>query len=233
MGNLPSQESKDSDRNRDLNFKMVEMYNLKQVYYFFRLHPITHMSSQLDRSQFNAVLGEKKHFKSLWRGLFDAIDQKRDNIIDFEEFLTFVKHLKRGDASERRLLCFRLLSHDGFIRKSDVQYIAKAFWDLEPKKKARSDPGRADKYLQLFAAVGQENEDKLSLQDFEAFCEARGEFVVNETLELAEALFDSAIDDTGIDITATDVVNTKPHIDWQDHHTMGSCLCCKSQYPTR
>jgi len=56
--------------------------------------------------------------------------------------------------------------------------------------------------------------------------------IVNQTLKLLEVMFDGVIEETGIIITATDVKNTKPHIDWQDHKIgMGSFFCCSSSPP--
>eukprot|EP00811_Abedinium_folium_P006492 NODE_15984_length_1018_cov_7.711560.p1 GENE.NODE_15984_length_1018_cov_7.711560~~NODE_15984_length_1018_cov_7.711560.p1 ORF type:complete len:241 (-),score=55.74 NODE_15984_length_1018_cov_7.711560:147-869(-) len=229
MGSIPSQEV---ERSPNYAFRTVEMYNLKQVYYYLCLHTTTLTSCPLDRNQFFAVLADRKQFKALWRPLFEAIDQKRDNVIDFEEFLTFVKHLKRGEPAERRQLCFRLLDvhHDGYGSKGDVQWIASAFMELKPRSVPSGDGDRANKYLQLFSSLPHDNDDRFTYQDFETLCTTHGDAVVNETLELIETMFDGAIEETGIDITATDVVNSKPHIDWQDHNIrMGSCFCCKSQ----
>jgi len=70
------------------------------------------------------------------------------------------------------------------------------------------------------------------LQDFESYCMVHGEAVVTQTLRLLEVMFDGVIEETGIFITATDVTNTKPHIDWQDHKIgVGSLLCCSSSPP--
>eukprot|EP00811_Abedinium_folium_P032439 NODE_5485_length_1765_cov_5.769841.p2 GENE.NODE_5485_length_1765_cov_5.769841~~NODE_5485_length_1765_cov_5.769841.p2 ORF type:complete len:265 (+),score=86.98 NODE_5485_length_1765_cov_5.769841:72-797(+) len=233
MGNIPAQ---DDGRNPTHGFRMVEMYNLKQLYYYLCLHTTTLTSCQLDRRQFFSVLAELKQFKSLWKPMFDAIDRKRDSIIDFDEFLAFVKVLKRGEATERRVLCFEILDfdHDGFADKGDVQYIARAFLNLKSRNVALSEDGRADKYVKLFDSVGDAKEGRFTREDFESYCQAHGETVVNETLEVIEHIFDEAIDNTGIIITATTVVNTKPHIDWQDHNNnarMQSWLCCASQPP--
>ncbi|CAE7709760.1 GUCA1B [Symbiodinium microadriaticum] len=61
----------------------------------------------------------------LWRALFSAIDFNGDNIIDFEEFLTFVTQLKRGGMEAKRRLCFRLFdsNQDGYAEKGDFRGI--------------------------------------------------------------------------------------------------------------
>ena len=69
-------------------------------------------------------------------------------------------------------------------------------------------------------------------EDFENYCMLHGDATSNQMLKLVELMFDGVIDETGIVITATDVKNTKPHIDWQDHKIgMGSLFCCSSQPP--
>lgn len=216
----------------------MEMYNLKQLYYFLCLHTTTLTSCQLDRRQFYSVLSDLKQYKTLWRPMFDAIDTKNDNVIDFEEFLAFVKVLKRGEEAERRQLCFQLLDfdHDGFTDKNDVQFVERCFRNLKPRNPSSAsslpEEDRKEKYAKLCEHVGEEKDGRFTRSDFEAYCLGHGEVVVNETLSLIEHMFDIAIDETGILITQDTVVTSRPHMDWQDHNTrMHSWFCCTSQTP--
>jgi Ca2+-binding EF-hand superfamily protein len=233
MGGLQPKESFQANG----AFNAKEMYNLKQVYFFLCLHTTTLTSCQLDHNQFHALFGSRKQYKGLWRPLFTAIDQKRDNVIDFEEFLTFVTHLKRGDAADRRLLCFRVYdsNHDGYAEKSDIQRIAETRANCRRKTWSTASNNEADweeECTQFFSLVDEDNDGKFKFEEFDNYCAVYGETQVNQTLELLENMFDGAVEETGIVITATDVKNSKPHIDWQDNKIrMGSLLCCSSQPP--
>jgi hypothetical protein len=89
-----------------------------------------------------------------------------------------------------------------------------------------------DEYAQFFTACDDDGDGRFTLEDFESYCLLHGEGIVNQTLKLLEVMFDGVIEETGIIITATDVKNTKPHIDWQDHKIgMGSFFCCSSSPP--
>lgn len=226
-------------------FGAKELYNLKQVYYFLCLHTTTLTSCPLDRNQFHSLFGSNRQYKALWRALFIAIDLNGDGVIDFEEFLTFVTHLKRGDVEMRRQLCFRIFdpNRDGFAEKGDFRSIT------ETKNQQRrpngpnattsvaagrdnSDEETEDEYMLFFRACDENGDGKFNLEDFTGYCTQQGEAVVNQTLKLLEVMFDGVIEETGIVITATDVKNYKPHIDWQDHKIgMGSLFCCSSQPP--
>jgi len=235
-------------------FGAKELYNLKQVYYFLCLHTTTLTSCPLDRNQFHSLFGSNRQYKALWRALFIAIDLNGDGVIDFEEFLTFVTHLKRGDVEMRRQLCFRIFdpNRDGFAEKGDFRSITETknqqrrpSWRSGggnpngPNATASNAAGRdnsdeetEDEYMLFFRACDENGDGKFNLEDFESYCTQQGEAVVNQTLKLLEVMFDGVIEETGIVITATDVKNYKPHIDWQDHKIgMGSLFCCSSQPP--
>lgn len=210
---------------------------MKQVYYFLCLNTTTLTSCQLDHKQFHSLFGSHHKYKSLWRTLFNAIDQKRDNIIDFEEFLTFVTHLKRGDIEDRRLLCFRIFDsdRDGFADKDDYRRIAEIRVTSHRKtwSAPTGDTDIEDETAQFFGLADEDSDGRFTFEDFDNYCTVYGEAVVNQTLKLFEQMFDSAIEETGISISPTDVKNSKPHIDWQDHKIrMSSYLCCSSQAPT-
>eukprot|EP00435_Cladocopium_sp_Y103_P034264 s660_g8.t2 len=106
-------------------FSQKELYNLKQVYFYLCLHTTTLTSCPLDRNQFHSLFSNHRQYKPMWRTLFSAIDLNGDNVIDFEEFLTFVTQLKRGGAEGKRRLCFRLFdsNQDGFAEKADFRCI--------------------------------------------------------------------------------------------------------------
>jgi len=97
-GAMGSQQSGQDERNPNGAFSAKELYNLKQVYFYLCLHTTTLTSCPLDRNQFHSLFGHDRKYKPLCRALFTAIDLNADNTIDFEEFLTFVTHLKRGGA---------------------------------------------------------------------------------------------------------------------------------------
>eukprot|EP00747_Dinoflagellata_sp_TGD_P168461 gnl/TRDRNA2_/TRDRNA2_194890_c0_seq1.p1 gnl/TRDRNA2_/TRDRNA2_194890_c0~~gnl/TRDRNA2_/TRDRNA2_194890_c0_seq1.p1 ORF type:complete len:246 (-),score=55.35 gnl/TRDRNA2_/TRDRNA2_194890_c0_seq1:80-817(-) len=221
-------------------FTPKELYNLKQVYFFLCLHTTTLTSCPLDRTQFHALFGAQKQYKALWRALFSAIDTNGDNVIDFEEFLTFVTALKRGNTEAQCRLCFRLFdpNRDGIAEKADFQSIAqtqastlrKASW----KTKENKEDGEEDEYVQFFNACDADRDGKINLEDFEKISSSQGEpvAIVKTTLKLLEGMFDTAIEETGIVITSSDVKNSKPHIDWQDHKIgMNSFFCCSTQPP--
>lgn len=219
-------------------FNAKELYNLKQVYFYLCLHTTTLTSCPLDRNQFHSLFGSHRQYKPLWRALFNAIDLNADNVIDFEEFLTFVTNLKRGDQEARRRLCFRLFdsNRDGYVELSDFRCIADTKFPLlrrpswQTQQQAEGDS--EDKYEEFFNTVDEDQDGRFNLEDFENYCLVHGEVVVNQMLKLLEVMFDGVIEETGIIITDKDVKNTKPHIDWQDHKIgMNSLFCCSSQPP--
>jgi len=232
MGGLPTKEAQLPPNGA---FGPKEMYNLKQVYYFLCLHTTTLTSCQLDHNQFHSLFGAQKQYESLWRTLFNAIDQKHDNVIDFEEFLQFVTHLKRGDIEDKRLLCFRVFDsdRDGYADKGDFRRIAEIRAASQRKAwNVNSDSDAEDECTQFFSLVDEDHDGRFSFEDFDNYCTVYGEAIVNQSLKLFEIMFDVAIEETGIAINATDVKNSKPHIDWQDHKIrMGSYLCCSSSPP--
>lgn len=177
----------------------------------------------------------------MWRALFNAIDLNGDNVIDFEEFLTFVTQLKRGDTEARRQLCFRIFdpNRDGYAEKGDFRSIAEVrasslrrpSWQ-HPPTSTKNEDDLEEEYLQFFSECDSMSNGRISFEDFEKYCSVQGEAVVNQTLKLLELMFDGVIEETGIVITATDVKNTKPHIDWQDQmFGMRNFFCCSSQPP--
>merc|ERR1711972_975291 len=160
------------------------------------------------------------------------------NIIDFEEFLTFVTHIKRGDVESRRQLCFRLFdpNRDGYVEQADFKSIAEtraASRRMPTWQQSSNDAEDSkDEYMQFFNACDDDDDNRFTFEDFENYCLLHGEAIVNQTLKLVEVMFDGVIEETGIIITAVDVKNTKPHIDWQDHKIgMGSFFCCSSAPP--
>jgi len=244
------QQSQYGQKSHNCAFTPKELYNLKQVYFYLCLHTTTLTSCPLDRNQFHSLFGNHRQYKPLWRALFSAIDLNSDNVIDFEEFLTFVTHLKRGDTEARRQLCFRLFDPncDGKAEKADFRSIAEtraaalrrptwhASSQLLPNQASGSgsEAGEEheDEYMSFFNACDDDSDGRFSFEEFESYCMLHGEAVVNQTLKLLEVMFDGVIEETGIVITATDVKNTKPHIDWQDHKIgMGSFFCCSSSPP--
>lgn len=242
-------ESTGQKKSANSAFGPKELYNLKQVYFFLCLHTTTLTSCPLDRNQFHSLFGAHRQYKALWRALFNAIDLNGDGIIDFEEFLTFVTHLKRGDVEMRRQLCFRVFdpNRDGFAEKGDFRSISETknqaakrpSWpnvqmnnNSGSAARENSDEEAEDEYMLFFRACDENGDGKFSFEDFEGYCTLQGEAVVNQTLKLLEVMFDGVVEETGITITATDVKNSKPHIDWQDHKIgMGSLFCCSSQPP--
>jgi len=234
---MGSAQSGAGQKTQSSAFSPKELYNLKQVYFYLCLHTTTLTSCPLDRNQFHSLFATHRQYKPLWRALFNAIDRNGDNVIDFEEFLTFVTDLKRGDLEARRHLCFRLFdpNRDGFAEKADLRSISetKASSLRRPSwQTVREEDEGDNEYTQFFRACDENGDGRFNYQDFESYCTAQGEGVVNQTLKMLEVMFDGVIEETGIVITANDVKNTKPHIDWQDHKIgMGSLFCCSSQPP--
>jgi len=236
---MGTQQSRHDLHSKNAAFSPKELYNLKQVYFFLCLHTTTLTSCPLDRNQFHSLFVNHKQFKPLWQALFNAIDTNEDAVIDFEEFLAFVTYLKRGDIEARRRLCFRLFdsNHDGFAEQSDFQGIAetKAALFRRPlwqQSQPQNTDDVEDEYMQFFHTCDEDQDGRINFEDFENYCSIHGEAVVNLTLKLLDATFGGVIEETGIVITATDVKNTKPHIDWQDHKIgMGSFFCCSTQSP--
>ncbi|CAE7558524.1 PAO3 [Symbiodinium natans] len=81
--------------------------------------------------------------------------------------------------------------------------------------------------MQFFNICDEDADGRINYEDFETYCAVHGELIdfrvgeqsvlkVNQTLKILEVMFDGVIEETGIIITATDVRNTKPHIDWQE-----------------
>eukprot|EP00440_Ansanella_granifera_P062880 gb/GFBE01068184.1/.p1 GENE.gb/GFBE01068184.1/~~gb/GFBE01068184.1/.p1 ORF type:complete len:249 (+),score=58.31 gb/GFBE01068184.1/:1-747(+) len=240
---MGSSQSQPGQGNSDA-FSPKELYNLKQVYFYLCLHTTTLTSCPLDRNQFHSLFGNHRQYKPLWRALFSAIDANGDNIIDFEEFLVFVTQLKRGGTEAKRRLCFRLFDSNqkGYAEKADFRCILetkiaalrKPSWSPSPVSPANSPTGdnATDEYMQFFSLCDEDADGRISFEDFETYCAVHGESIVNQTLKILEVMFDGVIEETGIIITATDVRNTKPHIDWQDHRmNMGSLFCCSSSPP--
>jgi len=220
-------------------FTPKERYNLKQVYFYLCLHTTTLTSCPLDRNQFHSLMGSNKQYKPLWRALFTAIDLNGDSVIDFEEFLAFVTNLKRGDTESRREFCFRLFdpNRDGMVERSDFKAVTaaraasmrKPNWHQAraPAQEEEEDPD--DEFMQFFSTCDENGDGKFCYEDFESYCLLHGDAIVAQTLKLVEVMFEGVTEETGIVITAIDVKNTKPHIDWQDHKIgMGSFFCCSS-----
>lgn len=242
MGGLPSSGEQRFSRGiggESVAFSAKELYNLKQVYHYLCLHTTTLTACQLDHSQFHSFFGAQKQFKGLWRPLFNAIDTKHDGIIDFEEFLTFVTSLKRGDTARRRLLCFKVFDadNDGYALREDVRRIAETSDSCCRKRWIAaagmgSESNWEEECTQFLTLADEDNDGRFLFEEFDTYCSVYGEAVVNQTLEVLDNMFDTAIEETGITITATDVRNSKPHIDWRDHGIkMGSLFCCSSQPP--
>jgi len=234
---MGSSQAKQSSETANSAFGPKELYNLKQVYFYLCLHTTTLTSCPLDRNQFHSLFGSNRQYKPLWRALFNAIDRNADNIIDFEEFLTFVTHLKRGDIEDRRHLCFRLFdpNRDGYAERGDFTGIAEAkaaslrrpVWQQQ-----QADGEDEDEYALFFNSCDDKGEGRFTCEDFENYCALHGDAITTQTLKLLEVMFDGVIEETGIIISAVDVKNTKPHIDWQDHKIgMSSLFCCSSQPP--
>lgn len=222
-------------------FSQKELYNLKQVYFYLCLHTTTLTSCPLDRNQFHSLFSNHRQYKPMWRTLFSAIDLNGDNVIDFEEFLTFVTQLKRGGAEGKRRLCFRLFdsNQDGFAEKADfrciletkIAVLRRPSWQTSTMV-STSTTEAPDEYMQFFTLCDEDSDGRICYEDFETYCAVHGEGIVTQTLKILEVMFDGVIEETGIIITATDVRNTKPHIDWQDHRmNMGSLFCCSSSSP--
>eukprot|EP00928_Gymnodinium_smaydae_P018932 TRINITY_DN17215_c0_g1_i1.p1 TRINITY_DN17215_c0_g1~~TRINITY_DN17215_c0_g1_i1.p1 ORF type:complete len:244 (-),score=49.97 TRINITY_DN17215_c0_g1_i1:126-857(-) len=235
---MGSQQATASQNGASSAFGPKELYNLKQVYFYLCLHTTTLTSCPLDKNQFHSLFGCHRQYKPLWRSLFAAIDVNVDGVIDFAEFLTFVTHMKRGDVEARRHLCFRIFdpNGDGYCERTDLYGLAEAhanslrrpFWEPNGKSEERYE----EEYMEFFSACDTDSDGRFNYDDFESYCLLHGDTIVNQMLQLIEVMFDGVIEETGIIITATDVKNTKPHIDWQDHKIgMGSFFCCSSQPP--
>lgn len=237
---MGGQQSSEAQRGKPCAFGPKELYNLKQVYFYLCLHTTTLTSCPLDRNQFHSLFGNHRQYKPLWRALFNAIDTNGDHVIDFEEFLIFVTNLKRGDMDARRRLCFRLFdpNRDGWAEKSDVRTIAETQAALlrrpswQQGASASADVDAEDALMQFFGDCDDNGDGRFTFEDFEKYCLDHGENIVTQMMKLLEVMFDGVIEETGIIITALDVKNTKPHIDWQDHKIgMGSLFCCSSAAP--
>lgn len=237
-GTAPSKEGAGAARGKENAFTPKEMYNLKQAYYFLCLHTTTLTSCPLDHNQFHSLFASQKRYKALWRTLFNAIDTMRDNVIDFEEFLAFVTHLKRGDVYDRRMLCFRIFDGDcdGYVERQDVRRITESRirnQQRSPWQSAAATEADADEECaRFFGLVDEDQDGKFDFDDFDNYCSVYGDMVVDQTLRVFDGMFDTAIEETGISITNTDVRNSRPHMDWQDQKIrMGALFCCGSQAP--
>jgi len=230
---MGGQQSGLDQRGASEAFSPKELYNLRQVYFFLCLHTTTLTSCQLDRNQFSSLFASHRQYKPLCRALFTAMDSRGDDVIDFEELLEFCTCLKRGDMQARRRLCFRLFDSncDGFVERADLRAIAET-WAASRRQLSWQKVNTSeeeDEYLAFFNACDEDGDGRFCAQDLDKYCTCHGEAIVSQTSKLLEVMFDSVIDETGILITATDVKNTKPHIDWQDHKTgVGSIFCCSS-----
>jgi len=137
--------------------------------------------------------------------------------------------LKRGTIEERRWLCFRCwdTDHDGVVERADFKRVVDAKAILY-RQSSQGD----DEVSSFFALVDDRLGNQFEFDAFETYCSVYGDGVVNSTLKIFEVMFDQCIDETGISITSTDVKNSKPHIDWQDHKIkMSGLLCCSSLSP--
>ncbi|CAK9024861.1 unnamed protein product [Durusdinium trenchii] len=123
----------------------------------------------------------------MWRTLFAAIDLNGDNVIDFEEFLTFVTQLKRGGAEAKRRLCFRLFdsNQDGFAEKADFRCILETklavlrrpSWQTSTTV-ASSGTEAPDEYMQFFSLCDEDSDGRICYEDFETYCAVHGEGIV-------------------------------------------------------
>lgn len=170
----------------------------------------------------------------MWRSLFQAIcssaeEEGLHGELSFTDFLQFIRILKRGTTEERRWLCFRCwdTDHDGVVERADFKRVVDAKAILF-RQTSQGD----DEVSSFFALVDDRLGNQFEFDAFETYCSVYGDGVVNSTLKIFEVMFDQCIDETGISITSTDVKNSKPHIDWQDHKIkMSGLLCCSSLTP--
>jgi len=218
----------------------MELYNLKQVYFFLCLHTTTLTSCQLTVTQWDSLLHRSRSAKlpqkAIWRSLFQAIcsSSQEEGIspsgeLSFTDFLRFIRIIKRGTTVEQRWLCFRCwdTDNDGVVEKADFKRVVDAKAIL-----FRQTPQADDEISSFFALVDEKLGDRFEFEAFKTYCSVYGDGVVNSTLKIFELMFDQCIDETGISITSTDVKNSKPHIDWQDHKIrMTGLLCCSSLSP--
>eukprot|EP00397_Hematodinium_sp_SG-2012_P036555 GEMP01039470.1.p1 GENE.GEMP01039470.1~~GEMP01039470.1.p1 ORF type:complete len:253 (+),score=40.13 GEMP01039470.1:75-833(+) len=231
----------------DANWTAMELYNLKQVYYFMCLHQTTLTSCPLTASQWDSLLHHTKSAKlaqkTLWRHLFQAIcyddatandtgllKNEYSGELTFPDFLRFIRFLKRGMPEERRWFCFQCwdTDHDGIVERADFKRVVDAKAIL-----SRQIMEVEDEVSSFFALVDEKSENRFDIEAFENYCSVYGDGVVTSTLKIFEMMFDQCIDETGISITNTDVKNSKPHIDWQDHKIkMSGLLCCSTITPT-
>jgi len=169
-------------------FSPKELYNLKQVYFYLCLHTTTLTSCPLDRNQFHSLFANHRQYKPLWRALFSAIDFNGDNIIDFEEFLTFVTQLKRGGMEAKRRLCFRLFdsNQDGYAEKGDfrgiletkIAALRRPSWQTTSSVAAGTDSA-PDEYMQFFNICDEDADGRINYEDFETYCAVHGESIVS------------------------------------------------------
>jgi Ca2+-binding EF-hand superfamily protein len=219
-------------------FSQRDLYSLRQVYHFLCLHTTTLTAVALDESQFCSVFSLRPgHSKAYWSALFQAIDKKRDGIIDFDELVEFVGQMKRGDAAQRRLLAFQLLDADwdGVISLTDVQRVQ----ETRDRRTVSSESALAEIQRRnpsesqlIFNLIDSDYDGSVNYADFEKYCRDYGDGFVMQTLRPVESAFDDVTRPTGIVVTPSDVRNTKPHIDWQDHKVeMYGYLCCSPAPP--
>lgn len=235
MGGATSQE--EAPPARPAVFTQRDILNLRQVYAFLCLHTTTLTACQLDQSQFTAIFSMKSsHTKAYWATLFQAIDTQRDGAIDFDEFLAFVAKLKRGDGEQRRRLVFQLLDsdYDGAVGLADLQRVQERpagsrDSSLQELQQRRQNPSESQL---VFNLIDDDYDGLFDFDDFDKYCREYGDAFVMQTLRPVELAFDEVIRPTGIVISTSDVRNTKPHIDWQDHKVeMYGYLCCSPAAP--
>jgi hypothetical protein len=84
----------------------------------------------------------------------------------------------------------------------------------------------------IFNLIDCNYDGAIDYADFDKYCRDYGEGFVIQALRPVELAFDEVIRPTGLVITPSDVRNTKPHIDWQDHKVeMYGYLCCSPAPP--
>ena len=89
-----------------------------------------------------------------------------------------------------------------------------------------------DEYMQFFGACDNGGDGRFNFEDLGNDCWLNGETFANYTTKLFEVMFDGVFEETGIIIITTDMKNTKPHINWQDHKiSISSIFCYSSSLP--
>lgn len=139
---------------------------------------------KLERHEFNEVCshffpyGDTSIFSNFF---FTIFDQNKDEVIDFDEFITAVSMTSRGTLEEKINWTFRLYDqdNDGYVTKMQMLSIVESIYAMvDTAFKFPAEENTPTKRVEkIFSLMDTDGDDILSRDEFLAGCKADGKIL--------------------------------------------------------